>query len=239
MKFVIRHSSFVIRSRAFTLMEVLIAVAAFAIVLAAINAVFYGALRLRNKTTEAIEQSLPLEQALAIIKRDLANIVVPGGTLFGAFQSGVATNTMFGQASPSFYTTTGVIDETSPWAEVQRVAYSLVDSTNRAAGRDLVRSVSRNLMPALQDQPVQQWLLSGVEDLAFQMYDGTQWRPTWDSTTTDLASGQTNTLPQAVKVQLLLAPEEKGRALPPVELLVPIVVQARTNQTQQAEGGGQ
>jgi prepilin-type N-terminal cleavage/methylation domain-containing protein len=37
------------------LLELLIAVAIFSIVLAAINAVFYGALRLRNKTTEAIQ----------------------------------------------------------------------------------------------------------------------------------------------------------------------------------------
>src|SRR5688572_5904097 len=40
---------------AFTLLEVLIAVVTFGIVLAAMNAVFYGALRLRNKTTEALK----------------------------------------------------------------------------------------------------------------------------------------------------------------------------------------
>src|SRR5947207_14101285 len=54
------------RTRGFTLLELLIAVAVFAIVLAAINAVFYGALRLRNKTTEAIKEALPMQQALAI-----------------------------------------------------------------------------------------------------------------------------------------------------------------------------
>ena len=59
---------------AFTLLEILIAVAAFAIVLAAINTVFYSALRLRNSTTAAIERALPMEHALGIIKRDLANI---------------------------------------------------------------------------------------------------------------------------------------------------------------------
>src|SRR5436309_5204412 len=75
------HESAPCRPNAFTLIEVLIAAAAFAIVLAAINAVFYSALRLRNKTAAALDEALPLQQAVAIIKRDLANIVVPGGTL--------------------------------------------------------------------------------------------------------------------------------------------------------------
>src|SRR5262245_8586803 len=78
------------RQRAFTLIEVMLAVAIFAIVLAAINGVFYSALRLRRTASEAIEQSLPVQQAVAIIKRDLQGLVAPGGTLTGPLQSGVA-----------------------------------------------------------------------------------------------------------------------------------------------------
>ena len=55
---------------AFTLIEIMIAVAAFAIVLAAINTIFYTALRLRNSTTAAIEKALPMEHALGVIRRD-------------------------------------------------------------------------------------------------------------------------------------------------------------------------
>src|SRR5437773_1738077 len=70
--FVIRHSSFVIRSTsAFTLMEVLLAVAVFSIVLVAINTVFYSGLRLRAGTVAALDQSVPVEQALNILRRDL------------------------------------------------------------------------------------------------------------------------------------------------------------------------
>ena len=47
----------------FTLLELLLAVAAFALVLAAINGVFYGALRLRNKTVAGFDDSLPLQPA--------------------------------------------------------------------------------------------------------------------------------------------------------------------------------
>jgi type II secretion system protein J len=215
------------------LLEVLIAVTAFAIVLAAINSVFYGALHLRKKTADAVEGALPLQQTVAIIKKDLANIVAPGGMLSGELQSGSTSNQMAGQASPVFYTATAVIDNTSPWAEIQKVSYLLIDSTNRAAGRDLVRAITRNLLPAAtQDQPVQQRLMGGVEGIAFLFFDGVQWRDSWDSTT------EQTKLPLAIKVQISVAAEEKGRSLlAPVELVVPLAVQPRTNQTAEATGG--
>ena len=56
---------------AFTLMEVLLAMAICAVVLVAINTVFSSAVRLRDKTTDAVEQALPLAQAMEIITRDL------------------------------------------------------------------------------------------------------------------------------------------------------------------------
>ena len=228
-------------SRGFTLLEILIAVAAFAIVLAAINTVFYSALRLRNSTTSAIEKALPMEHALGVIKRDLANLVLPGGTMSGTFTTTSTSNSVAGQSSPNFYTTSGVIDETSPFAEVQRVSYLLTASTNRTGGKDLIRSVSRNLLPSLQDQNEQEWLMTGVQTLTFLYLDGTQWKDSWDSTIESTSTGMSNGLPAAVKVQLQLATESSSRSRSrelPIELVVPIVVQQRTNQTQQVAAGG-
>jgi hypothetical protein len=221
-------------------------VAAFAIVLAAINTVYYAAIRLRNGTTNALEAALPIEQTTAILRRDLANIVLPGGTLHGSFQSTSTSNTVAGQASPNFYTATGPLDETSPWAEVQRVSYVLQASTNGSGGRDLLRSVSRNLLPALTDQPERQWLMSGVQSIQFSYHDGTQWRETWDSTTADPVTGVSNTVPKAIKVQIQLASDPEAvrgarvRAAP-IELVVPIAVEPRTNTTPRTTpttGGG-
>lgn len=230
-------------SRGFTLIEILIAVAAFAIVLAAINTIFYSALRLRNSTTGAIEKALPMEHALGVIKRDLANLVLPGGSMAGGFTTTSTSNMVAGQSSPNFYTTSGVIDETSPFAEVQRVSYLLTASTNRTGGKDLMRSVSRNLLPSLQEQVEQEWLMTGVQTLTFLYLDGTQWKDSWDSTIENTSTGMSNSLPAAMKVQLQLATENSTgsrarlRELP-IELVVPIIVQQRTNQTQQVAAGG-
>jgi type II secretion system protein J len=225
----------------FTLIEVLLAVAAFGIVLAAINTVYFSALRLRNKTTEAFDAAMPREQALAVIRRDLANLVAPGGTLSGAFQTTSLSNVVAGQSGPTFCTTSAMIDDTTPWSEMQRVSYLLVNSTNRNGARDLVRSVTRNLLPPLtQESPDQQRLMGGVQSLTFQFHDGSQWRDYWDSTSADTLTGETNTLPKAIKVQLELFTEVRGRVQPPpIEMVVPVVVHSRTNTTVAAAGGGQ
>lgn len=234
--------------RAFTLLEILIAVVAFAIVLAAINGVFYSGLKLRNRSAASLEKSLPLAQALNIMKRDLANLALPGtnssplaGQLqssptgtgsqqqlqFGSIQGSGSAGALAGQVSPDFYTMSGVMDDQAPWPSVQKVAYLLVDSTNRnAVGKDLIRAVTRNLLPVsgVTEEPVEQLLLPDVSEVAFTYHDGTQWQETWDS-----ASSNSVALPLAIKVQIQLASAERTGLQPPVELVVPIYVVAPTN----------
>lgn len=219
--------------KGFTLLELLLAVAIFGIVLAAINTVFFGALRLRNKTTQAIEEALPVQQTLALLKRDLQGLMVPG-TLAGPFQTSVAGGLMEQQASTVFFTCTGAMDDLSPFADVQKVAYTLRNADTQTAGRDLVRIVNRNIL-ATQEQPYEQWLMSGVESLQFSFYDGSTWKEFWDSTTPDLATGRTNLLPRAIKVQLQLASNDGQVRKLPVEMVVPVVVEAPTNQVAQTQ----
>ena len=233
-----RDSSFPARNRhfrrgAFTLIELLIAVAIFAMVLTAINGVFYAAMRLQSKTSRSVEDALPLQQAVVVLKRDLQGIVIPGGSLGGALQSGTSTatpSTAIPPGSTAFYTCTGVIDTTSPWADVQKVVYYLKASEYRnAAGKDLVRAVNRNLLSTAQEQLVEQWLMSGVERLQLAFFDGAAWQDSWDSTTPDPTTGQTNNLPRAVKVQIDLAAGYGQPRQAPIQMVVPIVVQVRTN----------
>lgn len=220
--------------RAFTLIEVLLAVVVFGFVLVAIHLVFHGALRLRNRTAASLEAAVPLAQSLAIIQRDLANLIPPGGTLAGHLQAIPTQQTEVGQVGPFWFTSVGVMTATAPWSPAQRVAYRLTEPTNDTAGLDLYRSVSRNLLAVTTDQPEDQFLMSGVETLLFQYFDGTQWRDYWDSTV------ETNSLPAAVKAQLFLAAGRTNRLREdPVELVVPVMVQATTtNQNTQSSGGG-
>lgn len=254
-----RNTQHATRRSAFTLLELLIAVVAFAIVLAAINGVFYSGLKLRNRSAASLEKSLPLTQALTILKRDLASIAPPSTNetkLIGELQtsltgSGTSSEPKFGslagatggtsgqtaQVSPDFYTLSGLIDSDSPWPNVQKVAYLLVDSTNRnALGKDFIRAVTRNLLPAagIEEEPVEQLLLTDVADVLFLYHDGTDWVDSWDSTADEAMK-----LPRAIKVQLQMASENRASQPPPIELVVPLVVEASTNTTTQTSGGGQ
>jgi hypothetical protein len=171
---------------------------------------------------------------------------MPGGTLFGEFQTTATTtassnnlallspvnNSVPGQSGPAFFTASGMIEDNSPWGDVQRVSYFLAPPTNNTPGKDLIRSVTRNLLPVVQEQPENQWLMSGLQSIAFSFYDGIQWREYWDSTV------ETNKLPQGIKVQLQLVGGPTDRMRPmPIEVVVPVLLQPGTNQTAEASGG--
>jgi general secretion pathway protein J len=211
---------------AFTLIELLIAVAIFAIVLAAINTVFYGALHLRAKTTQALEDLLPTERALATLKRDLAGIVPPG-VLAGVMSSDTTGVGMTQPVALEIFTATGVINEDVPWGDIQKIDYSLQFPTNKtgSTGRDLIRSVTRNLLATTAETPDQQLLIRDVQTLTFSYYDGTNWNDSWSATVSNI--------PAAIRVSIDFAANKTDPQIHiPIQMLVPIVAHTVTNQTQ-------
>jgi type II secretion system protein J len=219
--------------KAFTLIEMLLAVAICAIVLVAINGVFAAAVRLRDKTSDAVEAALPVTRALDVMNRDLKGAVGPGGFLAGDFKCGASAmgarmglSGEAGSAGLDFCTSTGAINDKTPWGDIQEVFYELKTPTDRdQAGMDLVRCINRNLLATTTQTPEIQWLMGKVQTLQFDCYDGTQWRNTWDT-----SAGDTN-LPVAVRIRIqLVAKEGERNANPtPLEMLVPIISQTRTN----------
>jgi type II secretion system protein J len=217
----------------FTLMELLLAMAVSAMVLAAINALFFSAVRLRESVLDAVDNALPLEQALTVVRRDLQGVMLSPSTnrvMSGDFRVGEVSSYGLSQnVNIELYTTTGTLHDNEPWADVQRVTYRLRDAADRSSGtgKELVRSVTRNLLATITPTPDERVLLANIATLEIECYDGTQWRNTWDSTQQD-----TN-LPVAVRMRILAA--EPPPNPQPIELLVPINVQTTTNQTETGE----
>ncbi|MGO8698357.1 MAG: type II secretion system protein GspJ [Limisphaerales bacterium] len=212
---------------AFTLLELLLSIMIVSTVLVAINGVFFTALHLRDATVNAIEANLPAEEALEVMQSDLANLMVStNGVLIGPLQTTVVTNALPDQIGPDFYTTGGEPDGMVPWGDIQKVDYCLSAPTNgvHRPGRDLIRAVTRNLLPISQPpQPDEKRaILSGVQSLTFLYYDGTQWDPDWDTT-------QETNLPEAIKVQIKMAAVPGAGAPPQLELVVPVDVLLNTN----------
>lgn len=218
----------------FTLMELVLAMGVCVIVLTAINAVFFSALHLRESTVQAVDESLPVQQMLATLRRDLQNAMPPStnGVLSGDFKVGdVSSVGMSQNVAIELNATTGALHENEPWGDVQRVTYELRNPAVRATatGKDLIRSVTRNLLATITPTPDDQWMMGNVDNLVFECYDGSQWRTTWDTTLGD--SG----LPVAVRVRIQLAGNTSGSgSRQPIEIIVPLNSQSQTNQLQTA-----
>ena len=218
--------------RAFTLIEAMLAISIMALVVVAVNSVFFSALHLRDRTSESVDHALPAQQATAILRRDLQCAMAPGGLLAGDFKVGLVSELNMSQpVAIEMYTATGALRANEPWADIQKVTYELKPPTVQSAsgGNDLIRSVTRNLLCTSVPDVDDQYLMGGLQDLQFSCYDGTQWLDAWDTT-----NGNTN-LPVAVRVRIQLA---GAPATEPIECVVPIVSQSRTNQVQRAVAGG-
>jgi len=217
--------------RAFTLIEMILAIGMAALVLVAINAVLFTALHLRNATTAVVDAVTPVDQAVTLIKRDLAcAVTTTNGTtklLSGSFRAGNINSVGISEpVAIEMVTASGALSDHAPWGDLQRVTYELKNHGNQSGtdGRDLVRSVSRNLLPVNTPDISDQLLLSGVSSIKFSCYDGAQWDDTWD--TSNPTATYTN-LPSAVRVDIQLA--SGSEAGPPIEIVVPIDSVSRTN----------
>ena len=69
----------------FTLMEVMFATMAFALILLVMQMTFSGALGLRNRVQKRVDQQAILSQAMMVMRRDLDNMIVSGGVMAEGF----------------------------------------------------------------------------------------------------------------------------------------------------------
>ncbi|MFI5357951.1 MAG: type II secretion system protein GspJ [Opitutales bacterium] len=219
----------------FTLLEIIVATAVAAIVLLVINGTFFSALRLNNTTRDRLDTDLTVQRTLGIVRADLAGLMLPGGVLTGQLQTTLASSLNQGtygdQVGPDLYTNTGRIDGWGPFSEVQMVDYYLAPANDGSNRKNLIRVVTRNLLPVLNTTPDVQTLLTGVANATVDFYDGTDWTDAWDSSTS-------LTLPTAIRFQLVLAGDQPGGpARAPIELVVPVVVETATSLAQAGTGG--
>jgi type II secretion system protein J len=229
------------RAGGFTLLELLLATAIASIVLLVINATFFGALRLHNTTHEKIDDDLVVQRALGIVRKDLAGVMVPANpqATTNTFSCQLTTeltslndlDTGSERITPDIYTSSGRIDGWTSYADVQMISYYLSPGANGAPTKDLVRVVSRNLLPVVETTTESQVLLNGVVSAGLSYFDGENWLEAWDSTTT-------TSLPTAIKFSIVLAPRDgaTSRTDPdPIELVVPVVVKTAATLQQEAD----
>lgn len=208
----------------FTLVELLISIVILGVMAASLVSVFGSAVRMRESTYERIENVQGEAAALALIRRDLVNMVSPGGILTGVMVGETEEDADVRLDSIEFVTSTGRLTDEEPWPDLVWVAYELQETeTENAESYDLVRLIEKNLLAAEIEDPEEIPLVSGVKSLEITYFDGESWLDSWDS------SLQENELPEAVRAQIdfLLPEEEDSDDDEPAEssvVLVPITV---------------
>ena len=209
-------------SRAFTLLEILVAAAAATIILAAIYGVFGGAMRLRANAMERTREMRLEARAVSIIRNDLRNGCISGGTLAGTLEGSAEG---LHSAYPGYLkltTTTGTNPpEGELFSDIQEVEYYIAsDPQDRAAKSGvLVRTVDRNLLAPVREAPLETPLLAGVAALEIEFYDGQSWTDRWEVTEED------RTVPAALRVRITKAASTDSAPAAPIEIVVPWSVQ--------------
>lgn len=228
-----RKPTRIARKRAFTLIEVLFATVAFAIVLASINTVFFAALRMRERSDEKLKTIRPQFQALEIIKQDLRATFYSEGFRADRFWCEPSTGVSVAADQLQFFTTTGSTSELTPWPDVQQIEYYLaptLDPRKSPQTLDLVRAVTRNFLITTVQPPVEQRLATGITGFQLSFYDGEIWQDTWDSEVQDPV------LPKAVQIYLEFAPTNQTKQLPPsLTQMVAILAEPRLAEAEEGE----
>ena len=229
-----RPQSSACSSPGFTLIEVLFAALAFAIVLAAVNAVFYGSLKLRERADEKQKENLPRLQSLELLKRDLRAAFYSEGFRADRFQCEPSRGLGVLADQIQFFAKTGTTDQSAPWPEVQQIEYYLAPANKPLENQnrlELVRAVTRNLLAPTYQPPEEQRLVSGVSAFQLSFFDGETWMTSWNSEL------QTPALPKAVQIYLEFAPtNQSDNPLPPsLTQIVSIPAEPRTAKDEETE----
>lgn len=216
--------------RGFTLVELLLATAVFAMLASALFGVFRGAMKLREQTYARIEDQLPVEFMTKIIERDLACMVPPNGNLM--FRGDIYIESQdSGEGALDeieFFTSSAVVTSKAPWGDTHKIEYYIEEpeaETGMAQGFDFVRvrtPLPDNLVGVVQEPEIERYFLD-VQSLDITWYDGETWQETLDTST------QTDTFPEAVKLRItFIEPEEEGKLRQtPIEILVAIPTATR------------
>jgi len=213
--FVIRHSNF---RRAFTLLEVVLALALTVIVSTIVASAMYTAVQIKRSVNSALDIARSNDVAADVMAQEIANalpqtqplnagvtVQLPGasasnGNLIGPF---VASGDPTADSLLDFFTT-GPEPKADLQPDVREVQYALVDGPNGT--KNLVRRVTTNLLPIdTTTLPPDIVLAQNVVNVTFSFYDGATTYDSWDSTQVNYA------LPLTVEFTIELAPQVPGQ----------------------------
>lgn len=235
-----------VSSAGFTLLELLMASAAFAMIVLVMKVTLMGSLSMRNRSQERMDALNTRMRVMEIMEKDLRQCALKETALAQEFIGETLSGGVERSDQLTLYTASGVVQTNLPWGHLQKVRYYLQQPMTELreqtqSGWALYREVTRNLVPAngLETLMMPQALVSSVHSLAFQYYDGQYWKDNWDSSTDDPK------LPLAVRIRITFLPAGEEalssglndeRQYPVLETIVPLISTAQVEEAAEEDG---
>jgi len=216
---------------AFTLLELLVALAMAGIIAGSMYAALRVGFRARASAEAAVEPIRTAELATALLRADFESVTPIGGTFAVTFtgtdqqgQGGLPGDSVEfftlgnpndAYAAQAAASATGTMNQTGRSngnstavpAEVRKVYVGLATYPAPGGGTEqvLVRQVTSNLLAEIAPDPDEEVLCRGVRSLNFRYFDGLTWQDSWDSTQVS------NAIPSAVEMVIELDRSTDGQ----------------------------
>ncbi len=200
------------RSR-FTLLELLTAAMASAVLMAALLTVVAVAWKLQERAVDRQAVAVPRDAVSRLMRGDLLAAVPPNGILAGPLLAEAVEVGDQRTDTLEFVAAIGGAAWEQVGPELAKINYYLLER-DTPGEYDLIRTEESNLLAVEIEEPEEIVLLRGVVGFELNFHDGTDWVTGWDSTV------QENQLPVAVQVRILFA-ERDGRIPLPLALVLP------------------
>jgi prepilin-type N-terminal cleavage/methylation domain-containing protein len=199
-------------TRAFSLLEVILALAVIALVLAAIAPALVGTMRAQRQAARVLEPLAQEQVALALLRDDLLSAPLPNGSVSQPFTVEVGnpegrrgdTLTLFSDAAPVLHPR---IARRAPELGQAVITWKLLAAED---GRGLTWTRSRNanlLATGTVPRPEAEVVLERVAELTVEALSGTTWSSDYNS---DQKGG---VLPMALRIRYALL-DERGEPGP-------------------------
>jgi general secretion pathway protein J len=192
--------------RAFTLIEVLLALGITVIIGAVLAASLWATTKASRSAEAAVEESRQTSTTGDIMEREIANCLPPTGQLAGPF---------VGTTDDLMFYTTGPEPKAVVQGDIRGIEYTTAPGQGNNNGMCVVRRVQSNLLAQVINTPPDEVICQNVDSLEFWYYDGNEWQDSWDSTQ------QNNALPIAVRFTLTLATTTRGQTARTTTRIIP------------------
>jgi prepilin-type N-terminal cleavage/methylation domain-containing protein len=221
--------------RAFTLLELLVAMTMMVAAASCLYTALYTGFRAQRSALAAVEPTETAINAIELLKQDISGVMPPDGVMAGAFIGTDSAGIRGVEAdSMSFYTTHIYASTTQPAGGLGKIELLLEEDADTDDGTyRLIRRATTNLLPLKAAEPEEQILCRKVVSLNYRYYDGNDWVDQWDSTT------DANSLPRAVEIDIQIAHKSTNRTkeLQKRRLIQSFAIPCETSSQQASESG--